>query len=874
MPQRPYLLSRTHHTTRFSSVKAGARKAGAFLKSNASFVLAGLELLYGRYQANKAASAARAAAADSATIDISVNNADTGDNIPVAIGRCVVEGKSAYLATGQRVPWTPRSKAIYSDGTALGRLDYTHGDVGHRDPVHEANNRQTFLLSQDIICRHAVSELRFAMLDDEPYVTGWNTSRFFPTATGHDAFPVVFELGTPGTASDMATRFDEGYDGVNGNSLHERDANSTFPLGAFVTSIAWNDVFGVPAYRRVPRYSYQFLGALLAGVKKSGSTYSKTDAAYSNLAPLALLWVYEASWGMDTGNAAQKTLQSVLEALPLAQKIMQGKGGLDSEAYPAIFNAIEGTTYSTYADAFADRDYVSIATLSGQRTDLTTGAGFETGWPLPDLTGRSLQSVGSRMIGPDDQAWVIRYGEANGVLFPADNRPSLLVEIMQMMPFASFARQLGSGERELRWPDLSGAVPAADYTLTGDDVLSWAITPPADPATNVRVAYAESAEDGAAETHTLFDEERAGASTHAADYFAARFGNRRNTLRITAALVDNQYAAAHIGWCAMSEVLAERVAIERNCLNGYSDVGDILELSIPDRSVSVKVLVVTAQTNLLANTQNIGGIVLTDHMAAWPVTRRRGAEEPSEQPPRGAEPAEAICAEWDDDRQLVLIDFDCGTDDSGNVVRVPAFEAGCDADRDYVIGSPPIALPVYGPGEATYTLTGLPTGVTYDADEHQLVVANSTAAGSYTINVAGAIGDHSATCAFKLTIHEAGASFAIRPVFSNVDASFEGGAWRVRMARGQRRFGLRNGAVALTDSGLPASMTFTIKSPDAADRTETVNRASDGTITGTTPWSFDEWSDFTINLEKVVTIQAVAGGETVSVNLIVTRPKG
>lgn len=867
----PYgLPARTHHTA-LTTAKATARNVGKFLANNAAVVLFGLDLLYSRYERRKAAKAAREAAADAATIDVSAVPTDAAADLPVVVGRAVVRGLSAYAATGQRAPWLPRLAATTSDGEALGQLAYYTSSGALRDAAHHANDRFDFLLLQDMLARHDVDSIRHATVDGEDI----------------EDFPVVVELGAAGTASDMASRFDAGHGDAHGNGLGERTSASDFPLGAFATAIAWNDVLGEPKYRRTPALSYQLLGARMPGVAEAAGVYSETAVAYSNLAPLVLLWAYRAPWGLG-GAASQATLKSVHAALTRAEAVMQGRGGLDAQAYPPILNSIEGTAYGTYADAFADRGYITFNTLKRTRSDLAAladAAGWETGWPSPagggggrgDRFPRVHPAYGSRLVGTDDQAWTIKRGEANGTLFPGADRASLFVEIMQTMPFASFARQLGSGERELRWPDLSGAVPDADYELGESDVLGFSVEPPSDPPTNARVDYSDSAHGGVAETHTLFDESRAGASTHAADYFAARFGARSNTLRIAAALVDNQAAAAHVGWCAMSERLAERVAIERNCSAGFSDVGDVVALSIPSRGVSLKVLLLSTRLDVDGFTQSLGGIALADHMAAWPVARRRGTEEPGEEPPRPDQLPETICAAWRDDEQVVAIDFDCDEDDDGNPVAVPRFPDGCDDERVFRIGDGAgVPLPIYGPGDAAYGVTGADANIVYDAANHELDIADATPAGSYPIAVTGTIGANTATCRFTLRVVAATAAFAVAVECSPVGVvtcSREGGAWRVRLPRSRRRFSLRARLRDLAGDGLPASATVTFTSPRANDRVQTVPRAADGSIVSA--WNlFDEFTDFTVNLEALIECEVAAGGETRTEQIVATRPRG
>ena len=864
------LPPRTHHT-RLTQIKGAARGVGTFLANNLGLVLFGLDLLYSRYEKRKAAKAAREAAADAATISTTVVPTDAARNLPVVVGRAVVDGISAYVASGQRIPWLPRLAAETSDGTALGRLLYYTTDGRARSPDNDGY-RFTLLLLQDMLARHDVAELRHVTVDGEDIDT-------------HPAYPIVVELGAAGTASDLATRFDAGH-GVAGNGLGERTAAANFPLGGFATAVCWNDVLHEPAYRRVPRLRYQLLGATMPGVDETAGAYSEGTAAHSNLAPLVLLWAYRAAWGLD-GGATQPLLKSVHGALAAAQTVMQGRGGLDDEAYPPILNSIEGTSYATYADAFADRGYISYNTLKRTRTDLRSLPdmdGWETGWPSPtgggagrgDRFPRVNAAYGSRMVGVDDQTWTIKRAEANGALFPADNRADLFLEILQTMPFASFARQLASGERELRWPDLAGAAPAADYTLGEGDVIGFSVGPPADPPTNVRIDYNDSAQDGVADTLTLFAEERAGASSNAADYFAARFG-RRNTLRLNAPLVDNPYAAAHIGWCALMERLAQPVAIDRNCAAGCSDVGDLLLLHVPSRNVSVKVLVVSARLDLAAFTQSIGGIEVTDHMAAWPVIRRRGAEEPEEEPVRPDALPPTICATWDDERRVAVVDFDCSEDAQGDVVVQPRFPAGCDADRLFRIGDgTAVPLPIYGPGDATYAVTGTTAQIVYDPDNHELDIADATPPGAYPIGVTGTVGANSATCRFTLTVEAAASSFAVTIECSPVGVvtcSHEGGVWRVRLPRGQRRFSLRARLRDLTGGGLPASATVAFSTDAGRRRFQTVQRAADGTIVSA--WDvFDEFADFTRNLEAVIGSDVQAGGERRTNQIVATRPKG
>lgn len=856
---------------RIASAKSRVAAIGRSITTHLSWVVLGIELVYNRYSAKKAESAARETAADSATINSSVVPSDSTNNLPVVYGRAVIRGINAYLATGQRAPWVPSASEV------LGELSYYPGDGSYRDYVHNGiTDRYAFLLFQDMLARHSVSEIRHVWVDGEDI-------------DGYPEIPLVVQLGDKGTASDMATRFDEGYDGTHGNGLGERNAESRFVLGSFATGIGWNDVYGdgaQPAFRRVPVLNYAMTGAKLPSVELKNSAYAGTDAAYSNLAPLVLLDAYKANWGMGVSEVSQKTLQSIHGALAQAQKVMQGRGGLDTEAYPAIFNAIEGTAYQTYADAFGDRGYLTYNTLKRTRTDLggmADMAGWETGWPSPagggtgrgDRFPRVHPAYGSRLIALDDQAWTIKFAEANGFMFPSDNRPEIFLEVLQRMPFASFSRQLESGERELRWPDLSGAVPKEDYTLTQDDFEDFSITPPSDPPTNARVSYNDAAEDGGATTHTLFDEERAGVNTNATDYFEARHGNRRNILRINVPFVDNEYAAAHVGWCAMSDESADRVAIRRNCINGYSDVGDILKLDVPSRSLSIQVLVKSVAFDFDNNIQEIGGIRLTPNMTAWPVARKRGSEEPEEQPTRAPAQPDTICATWEDDDQVVLIDFDCDKDEDGNPVVTPSFPVGCDNDVLYAIGSPDVRLPVYGPGNASYTLTGLPTGITYDADEHTLEVADSTAVGTHAITLNGTIGDNSASCTFNLRVVAADASFAVAITATpanSVEVRHEGGIWHVIMARSQRRVAIKATLRDLTGNGLPASASFTLTSPSASDRTATVNKDSQGGIS--ISWTIDEHTDFTKHLEALHELTVVAGGDTREETIVVSRPRG
>ena len=332
--------------------------------------------ILGAYRARKERRRAREAAYDANAIRTTLAPSDSGKNLPVIVGRVRTEGLFMFAHSGANVPWRPANVApadrVNADG--IGALDYYRSteDGGSGGVLHVApakgNSRDEFLLVQEYLARHDVHSIRGFALDGQ---NGW-------------LLPAIAVLGAKGAASDLATRFAQGHGDNPGNLYVDRDANASFPLGSHVDIIMWQDVDGGSAFDRVPVREWMLNGALLPSVDGNGP-YTLGTPSYSTSAARALLWLYTARWGFNVQSPSQTTLASIRAAQGRTDAVMQGRNGLWAQAYPTVFNTIEGTDYATYAEAFRARGYVSYSALTQARPEITDSAdpGSETGWPEP-----------------------------------------------------------------------------------------------------------------------------------------------------------------------------------------------------------------------------------------------------------------------------------------------------------------------------------------------------------------------------------------------------------------------------------------------------------------------------------------------------------
>lgn len=843
------VVSRATRANRIEGLKGALESASAAL-SAASPYLTVASAIWQRIDGRRAEKQAREAALDARAIRANVLSRDLGKSLPVAFGRFAVEGLNAYYGTGQNFPFQPDH--------LLGDLVYhTQRENGlydrHTAPTM-GNSRFEFLLVQEMLTRHEIEALRTLTVDGAEF---WSKA-------------MVAELGAPGVASEMATRFDLPPDG---NGLNERNSKSTFPLGSFATCVLWNDVDNAPQERlwvRIPRIGYHGLGMKTRPVTKTGSTYAVGTRVYSTSAPLALLELFMADWGMGVETPSQASLKSFYDAVQYAAGIMQGHNGLWEEAYPAIFNTIEGTDYEKYKHAFVNKGYLSFSALTHRESRFSNSAdpGSETGWN----TGRELGSFirpwdnGNFIVQRDDQNWVIRRGECNGTLIPGRNLRDMIASVMQTMPFASFSRALEDGERRLVIPNLQGAVPAGVMTIDEDTIRDLSIEPPANPPSKVTIQFRNTNADGLDGSISFPRTKIDDMDTPAREYIKGRFGERENEVVIFMPLVDNQMHAYYLAWCVYQAASASTITVSKHGNNEYADVGDIVNVQQPSRGRDLKALV-TAQVLQADLGQRIVGTILNDHMAAWAVTQKEDTPH-EELYVRPLAPSGGLCAEWNDAEQVVVLDFDCERDADGNII--PKFPRNCDDPVDVYNGSETrVPLPVYGPGDPSYavTISGSPGNtITYDARTHEIVVTATAAESRYEVEITGTIGDHTAVCRFSLGVTDepaeaVGWRIEFVPSFGLPAPVNDGGDnWRMVLGRGQNAWYARPQMIDLTGQGLPDSATA--RYGTAADApSETANKAPDGSIVFTGR-RYDYGADQTVNTTEFVTITAAGKSRT------------
>ena len=818
--------------------------------------------IVGFFQARKQRKQAKEAAYEELAVRTTLTPGDTGANLPVLIGRVRVHGLFMFAAVGANVPWQP-------DAGTIGGLDYwqSTGDGGSGGVLHTApakgNNRDEFLLTQEYLARHDLHELRAVALDGEDI---W-------------PLPALAVLGAKGAASDLATRFAAGHGGNPGNLGVLRGAADTFPLGSHATLVAWQDVDGDPRFNRVPDAEFMLAAAKLPTVAGAAGALTVGEASYSTSAPRTLLWLYTADWGFGVTAPAQAMLASVRTAQTRADAVMQGRGGLWAQTYPATHNTIEGTRHRTYAEAFRSRGYAAYSALTQARSDLADSAdpGPETGWPAPRAShpnappGESgtAASQSLSIVKGDWQAWTIKRAECSGRLIPANNLREMLGAVLQCMPFSSFARTLADGERALVYPDLDGDTSTQALVVDEDTMRAYSIAPAENPYDAVEVHFADSASNSADATVRFPTAKRGGADTPARTYVEDRLP-RANALVVTAPLVDNHFHAWQLAWTLWTAAKADVVTLAKHGANAYADVGDIVRLTVPSRGVDLRFLVESCAI-LADGGQQLVGLRIAPHMSAWAVRQKPGSRI-AEELAGGPLPIGPICATEDDG--VVTLDFECEVDDDGDIVaKAPAFEAGCGDDRRAANGAEAhVALPVMGPGSATYTVTGARAGIVHDSAEHRLTLAASLAAGRYPITVNGTVGDTTASCSFALVVVQGETAW---------DATLEGelGAgplvqrsgdeWRVFIDRGDtQQFGAR---VRVAGSGETTGKAAWGAAPTGATFAGVANQTLEpegGDLLGSyVRYAFTDDNDFDGAISCTVTV----GGQSRVLRIIVSR---
>ena len=505
-----------------------------------------------KYQQNRAERQQKRALQRSNQKLIEVRPTGSGQDILLPYGRTAVPLRYCYVSTSDHTPYFPKG------ANAFGRCEYWNDQGAY---YSDNGARSAYLHAQFVIGAGPINSVKKVLIDEKEF-----------DSSGDDLYNhIAFAWQNGGTASDIATRFDSGYQGVSGNNNGKRTASAKFTNLALADIIAYSHKTERKFGEFVPEPLPFIEGKLVRKITRSGNNYTlNSTMEYSTLSPYVLLdLLVDPNYGLGY-SADNIDLKSFHDAAEMADEVMQGQGSVLTGNRP---NDAQGNSQGTWMSYF---DGLNLA-------------GNTAGIPVPGgniiIPGWSNSAQGSNaenpyLIGNNPNDFPIRRWESCGNLISSTALADNLREVKNTMPGVELYIN-HEGKFKLAIPPKADKdtdpAPTPVMTLTDVDYVS----PPelSYPGTDLRinklnVSFINSNKNAASDS-VVFPSANSTLKTQ----LLAEDGDADLQGNLTLGMTDNKWAAADI---ATKEILQSRRAdlvLHLDTSGMLLEVGDILRVS-------------------------------------------------------------------------------------------------------------------------------------------------------------------------------------------------------------------------------------------------------------------------------------------------------
>lgn len=606
---------------------------------------------------------------------------DAGKKIPYRVGRSLNDGLIGYAQTGKDLPNPLPTSNVF------GSLKV--------DPDRQTD-RQEFGLVQYISTLGKVNTTYSIFMDGKTIGSGNNNSLGVPVPSPVVGYAIA-QMNVGGTANDMSARFTE-----------ERDDQSKWTPVSYASVLFHNDTGNPDSYQlqSFPQFSDYTLSN--APRKLQGNPVKRVadvDVRCPSTLVLAEAWTDPHLLGKSLDSLALEELEN--EANEDLQ-VMQGKDGLSAQAYPARHNAINGTNFATYADAFKHYKFESWADSRFRLTrERTTAAGYESG-----LDPQSAY-VGNKYDDPD---WRIFRSQCNGVIPSTPNPADIIAAIMSAKSGAALFRRLSDGKYTVR-SVRTNRTPAQLTVafLNESDIVSLEENTESEQIDSVTGSYQNIHTASESSLHFPLQ------GSHAAAVLKPSVGKPNNSQE-PLPLANNRY---HAMQSLVHEVLTSRLRSWRMRVMPSArrfEPNDVLDTTYSPLNLTNQKMLVWAAASTVDGAQNLIVAEFDQDIYKWWLTYREGeeperyVEEPIPPPPQ---PCITIVG------RTIHFDLWCERDPETGLpvdpqpIRLPPIpdEESLSGDNILIDLPPPTGE---GAENETVSVTGLPDGLTFDPESRRI----------------------------------------------------------------------------------------------------------------------------------------------------------